>query len=278
MNIANKALTNKLLKEFTPKSPVVFAFHINRRVYEHLGLRQYEYIRNSFLLHNLNVEFLPILTDHNTYIENRLKQFKKGLERIVDKHERKVHVIGYSYAGILPRGYIAMNNGEDLIHSVLTIATPNQGSRLIDLLISHDLETKWHRIEPGLRSTGGDRDWLLEEYSSKSIYDYNNISPPSSEVKYMSVGGRKLKIKCSESIRFSAEEISKDNDEEHPNDGLVTIKESEYGQHLINVDADHFEIMGMKSNFNSRSLFELYANAIKSSDPDFNHMQGRISI
>ena len=39
-----------------------------------------------------NVEFLPILTDKKSDFTTRLRQFKRGIEKIVDKFDEKVHV------------------------------------------------------------------------------------------------------------------------------------------------------------------------------------------
>ncbi len=44
-------------------------------------------------------------------MDSRICQFKQGIERIVDKYERKAHIIGYSFTGVLPRVYISLHNG-----------------------------------------------------------------------------------------------------------------------------------------------------------------------
>jgi hypothetical protein len=264
-----KHIYNQLLKNFSPKNPVVFTFHINWKTYEILHLKQFNYIKNLFAANGINtIEFLPILTDKKTYMENRLKQFKQGLERIVDKHERKAHVIGYSFAGVLPRGYISLFNGDEYISSLLTIGTPHKGSKFVQRLNSHDFTQKWFQVEPGLRAAGLNKEWLMEEFSPKTMNDTNNIFISSPNVKYNSVGGRRLKINCSESIRFIAEENA-NTTEDFPNDGLVGTHEAEFGTHLINFDADHFELIGMRPNFHSEALFEFYSNCIKNNDEDF---------
>jgi len=264
-----KHVYNQLLKNFCPKSPVVFTFHINWKTYESLHLKQFTYLKNLFLANGINtIEFLPILTDKKSHMENRIKQFKQGIEKIVDKYERKAHVIGYSFAGVIPRGYISLYNGEDYISSLLTIGTPHKGSKFVHRLISQDFSSKMFQVEPGLRATGVHIDWLMEEYSPKTMHDTNSIFISSPNVKYNSVGGRRTKMNCSESIRFISEENA-NTDKDFPNDGLIGTHEAEFGTHLINFDADHFELIGMRPNFRADSLIEFYSNSVKNSDEDF---------
>lgn len=261
---------SKNLKKFKLKSPVIFTFHINWKVYENLQLNHWEPVKKLFEENGVeNFEFLPILTDRQTHMENRVNQFKKGLERIVDKYEQKAHVVGYSFAGVLPRAYISLNSGEYFIDTILTVGTPNTGSRFADLLIQKDPNDIMFQMEPGIRSAGLHVDWLREEYSSKTMFDFNNTWPASPDVKYFSVGGRRIKVKTAESIRFCHEFIRNNFEEEIGLDGLVCVKEAEYGKHLVNFDADHFELVGMKQNFDASKLFELYSNTLKFNDEQF---------
>lgn len=119
-------LLNRQLKEFTLKKPVVFTFNLNWKVYENFGLEQFNHIKTQFAMRNINVELLPILTSHRTDLENRVNQFKKGIEKICDKYDSKAHVVGYSTAGINPRAYISEYNGDQYINTLITIGTPNK--------------------------------------------------------------------------------------------------------------------------------------------------------
>ena len=57
--------------------------------------------------------------------------------------------------------------------------------------------------------------------------------------------------------------------DENPSDGIITINDAEWGKHLLNFDADHFELIGMRQNYNPKVLFEFYSNTIKSNDEAF---------
>ena len=260
----------KLLRQFKVESPVVFTFHINWKTYESLGLEQFNHLKNAFNSRGIkNLEFLPILTDKKTDMDNRVKQFKRGMERIVDKYNKKAHVVGYSFAGILPRAYIGLQNGDEYINSLLTIATPHQGCRLVDFMVSRNYDDKMFLMEPAIRNTGVHLDWLREEYSTKILSETTAMYTNTDKVIYHSVGGRRQTIKCSESLRLTAEDLSDDLMKDHPNDGLICINEAEFGTHLINFDADHFELIGMRPNFNSSQMFDLYAQTIKANDDSF---------
>jgi hypothetical protein len=67
-------------------------------------------------------------------------------------------------------------------------------------------------------------------------------------------------------LRYTSELLSNEGDREKQSDGLVTIREAENGQHVLNLDADHFELIGMRQGYNAIPLFEFYSNIIKNSD------------
>jgi hypothetical protein len=262
---------SKYLRKFIIDSPVIFTFHLNWKVFENIGLEQFKHIKQGFLSRGVkNIELLPILTDKKSDLESRIKQFKRGTERIADKYGKKAHVVAYSFSGIVTKSYIGLDNGEEYIESLLTIGTPHNGCRFADSLVSRLLIDKMYLIEPALRSTGVHLDWFKEEYPSKILQD-NSKRFNYGEVKFHSVGGRRIPIKTSETLRFTSEDLSDDSLQSHPNDGLVCVEECEFGKHLLNFDADHFELIGMRPGFNANQLFDLYVQTVKSCDQDFNN-------
>jgi hypothetical protein len=268
MNNLSPTKFNHLLRSFRPKSPTIFTFHINWKVYENFKLSQFNYVQQQFKNYGLMVEMLPIITSKNSSLDKRVKQFKIDVERIVDKYQQKANVIGYSFGGFVPRAYIGYYNGGDFINTLLTIGTPNKGSLMIELLLQRNLERDMCFIEPIFNGLGVHRDWLIDEYSPQSIEQFQQMYSPQN-VKYLSVGGRRDKLKCSETLRFTHELLYHCDGKEHPSDGLICVEDNFYGEHLINFDADHFELIGMRPNVNPKQFFELYANAIKSNDPEF---------
>ena len=68
---------------------------------------------------------------------------------------------------------------------------------------------------------------------------------------------------------MSNEICGDDTTENYSNDGIIAAKESVWGKHLINFDADHFELIGMRPDFSAKEIFNLYSSAVKYYDPDF---------
>jgi hypothetical protein len=160
--------------------------------------------------------------------------------------------------------------GDNYVNTLLTISTPHQGCRLASQL-RDEMLLKNHQliVEPGIRALGVHYDLFVEEYNERNIREMNKSLLDSENVNYISVGARKLQVKCSESLRITNEVISDCTTEDYPNDGIVATKESIWGTHLMNFDADHFEIIGMRPEHSAKAMFEFYSNAIKYYDPSY---------
>jgi hypothetical protein len=259
----SSSIFSKNLRNFKLNSPVVFTFHINWKIFENFGLENFAQVKTHLKQRSIqNVEFLPILTDKKSDLTTRLRQFKRGIEKIVDKYDEKVHVIGYSYAGIIPKIFISEFGGENFISSLLTISTPHTSCRYVDLVSDRIDDPRFFLAEPAFRAAGVSWDWLRAEYNTHSLSSYS--SRLNADVKYQSVGGMKVPIRCSEVLRVSCEDIMDDSSKSYKNDGLIWVDEAKHGKHLINFDADHFELIGMRPNFDASMMFDLYAQAVKS--------------
>jgi hypothetical protein len=264
----SSSLFSKNLRNFKLNSPVVFTFHINWKVFENFGFENFEQVKTQLKLRSIsNVEFLPIMTDKKSDLTTRLRQFKRGIENIVDKYDEKVHVIGYSYAGLIPKLYISEYGGDNFISSLLTISTPHTSCRYVDLVSDRVNDPRFFLIEPAFRAAGVSWDWLRAEYNSHSLSMYP--ARLNADVKYQSVGGMKVPVRCSEVLRVTCEDIMDDTQKMYRNDGLIWVDEAKYGKHLINFDADHFELIGMRPKFDASMMFDLYAQAVKTCDSKF---------
>ena len=92
-NVEN--LLNKSLRNFKPECPTAFSFLMNWKMYENFKLAQYNDIKQHFSLNNIDIQFIPILTDKSTSFEKRANQLKGHIERICDKHNSKINLISY---------------------------------------------------------------------------------------------------------------------------------------------------------------------------------------
>lgn len=124
MNAAK--ILNKKLSNITTKSPIVFTYNIDWKIYQNFKNEQYLHVKKSFQKNNVNIELLPVLTDHRTDIEARVKQFSKGLSKICDKYEQKAHVVAYSLAGLHARAFVSFLDGEQYIKTLTTMGSPNK--------------------------------------------------------------------------------------------------------------------------------------------------------
>lgn len=153
---------------------------------------------------------------------------------------------------------------------MLTISTPHLGSRLATQLKENTLLINHQQIvEPAIRSLGVNYDMFLKDFNESAIKEFNKTIVDAPNVNYLSVGGKRPQLKGSESLRVSNEICGDDTTENYSNDGIIAAKESVWGKHLINFDADHFELIGMRPDFSAKEIFNLYSSAVKYYDPDF---------
>lgn len=124
MNVS-KSL-NKKLSNFSLKSPIIFTFNIDWKIYQNFKLEQFNHVKKSFEKNNVKVELLPVITDHRTDIDSRVNQFSKEISRICDKYEDKAHLVAYSLGALHARLFISYLNGENYVKTLTTIGSPNQ--------------------------------------------------------------------------------------------------------------------------------------------------------
>lgn len=117
---------NRALKSFPMRSPVIFTYHINWKTFENFGFEQFAHVKRQFKKHDIDIEFVPILTDKTTFLEHRVAQLKRGVEKIVDKYNEKAHIVAWGFSGVNARGFISGFNGDQWVQSLLTIGTPNK--------------------------------------------------------------------------------------------------------------------------------------------------------
>lgn len=160
--------------------------------------------------------------------------------------------------------------GDSYINSLLTISTPHLGCRLAQQLRDNvTLANHQLIVEPAIRGLGIHYSMFLQEYTEQNMREMNKTLINSPTVNYASVGARKIQVKASESLRITNEIIFDSTREDYPNDGIVATKEAVWGNHLMNFDADHFELIGLRPDHNPKELFQFYSNTVKYYDEGF---------
>ena len=88
-------LLNKSLKSYKCKSPTAFSFLLNWKMFENFKLSQYDHVKDYFAINNIDIQFIPILTDKSTSFDKRVNSLKAQIERICDKNNSKINLISY---------------------------------------------------------------------------------------------------------------------------------------------------------------------------------------
>ena len=124
MNVSK--LLNKKLNNIKLQNPIVFTYNIDWKNYQNFKNEQYQHVKKSLEKNNIDVELLPILTDHRSDLDARVKQFSRGLSRICDKYQGKAHIVAYSLAGLHARAFVSFLDGQDFIKTLTTVGSPNK--------------------------------------------------------------------------------------------------------------------------------------------------------
>jgi hypothetical protein len=123
-----KHLNKKLFKEKSFDFPVVLLMHLNSGIYNINGIKNLSHIVNKMNALNLNnFQVLPILTNSQSILDNRIDQVNEGLKRIYNANDnKKLHILCYSMASLPLHGFIHEFDGSKFIESVLFLSSPNQ--------------------------------------------------------------------------------------------------------------------------------------------------------
>jgi triacylglycerol lipase len=187
----------------------------------------------------------------------------------------KVNIIGHSQGGLDAR--VVANLRPDLVASVTTIATPHGGTPLADaFLLAVPTDGVAGAIDaivallgaPLWNAIGADTSLVesMRQFSADGIAEFNATYPDAAGVRYFSIAGRSDRSDggpdCGVAAPpfiavydgtidpidplFALPEALVDGGlfEEVPNDGLVRVKDSMWGEFLGCIPADHVDQIG----------------------------------
>ncbi|WNK01525.1 alpha/beta fold hydrolase [Thalassospiraceae bacterium LMO-JJ14] len=142
-------------------------------------------------------------------------------------------VVGVSMGGLVARALAAHHDPDRRIRTVVSIATPHRGSPLAERALS--AETRL----PG---------WLVDQFApafhdltSAGARAFNARTPDRADVRYLSWGFSRERAEMPLILKRRQKRIF---DLEGPNDGMVSVASSRWGETFTEGRADHFETIG----------------------------------
>lgn len=199
------------------------------------------------------------------------------VEAIIEQTGReKVVLIGHSQGGLDAR--VVANLRPDLVAAVVTIATPHRGSPVADVVLGLISDPNAQGLIDALVNLVGAPLWdtvdgdsslaaSMEQFSQPGILAFNATYPDAPEVRYISIAGRSSLSLGGDACAvpgapafisdWSAQRDPIDNLFSAPaaflsgnplapipNDGLVRVEDSIWGEFLGCVPADHVDQIG----------------------------------
>jgi triacylglycerol lipase len=183
-------------------------------------------------------------------IEIRARQLKSQILshlRQLRRRDEPVIVVAHSMGGLDARYMIRKLDMESRVAALLTVTTPHRGSPFADWCVKH-----FDRRIPIIRWV----EWLgwnlqaARDLTTESCRRFNDQVPDSDRVKYMSISAARPWHLVPPFAVLSHKLI---NDLEGTNDGLVSVRSSQWGKPLTTWPADHWHTINHKMVFEIRN-------------------------
>ena len=167
--------------------------------------------------------------------ETILRQLKS-----IDREKERVIIFAHSMGGLDARYMISKLGMDDRVQTLVTICTPHRGSPYANWCVEHI----------GQR-LGGFQLMNMLEFDVQAISDltiekcsrFNDEVTNAPAVKYFSVAGSRPLHRVPAFLMHSFQVI---HDAEGPNDGLVSVKSAQWGEHLGTWPADHMHAINKR--------------------------------
>ena len=253
----------------TPKNPIVLAHGLLGFDELHLvgnllpGVQYWRGITEALTANGATV--ITASVPASATIEERAAKLGKDIE--AQANGQSVNIIAHSMGGLDARYMVSRLRPPGVnVLSLTTIATPHRGSAFADYIfdqIGPVRLPKVYRALQNMKLETGAFSQLTRKYLTE---DFNPRTPDSADVQYYSYGATSNPAPWS-AFRQSHRIVEK---EEGPNDGLVSVASSRWGQYMGTlVDVSHldlinwtnrlrwavWEMVGNKRNFNAVALY-----------------------
>ena len=234
------------------KKPFVFAYNILESKFLVFGNSLLPHIAQIFAEEGCEFVFLPIRNGAYSDLALRISQVQKGLAAIGD-----CHLVGYSVAGLDCR--LALNSLKSPISSLTTIASPHRGSHLAYWANTQDCQMAV--LEPILNSLGLPLS-AFKELTPRRLKQLNKGAAAACPT--FSIAAWKDPTDVNPLYQASGQMLQQELDYERSlNDGVFTVDECLWGQHLLTFDADHGELVGTNLHNPCGPVYRLVTDNVK---------------
>ncbi|EPZ32962.1 alpha/beta-hydrolase [Rozella allomycis CSF55] len=205
----------------------------------------YQLIKNA--LEALGVEVIVTSVPPCSTIEERAKCLEKQLREVLKF--RDFSLVGHSMGGLDCRFVISHLSRQLNVRSLTTISTPHRGSSFMDWCYEN---VDRNLVESTLRGLAIDVRGF-QNLTTKFCKDvFNPQTQDNKNVLYFSYGASPSKFNQLSVLALSHKIIKL---REGSNDGMVSIKSSEWGQYLGTLDAEHFCLRKQNKYFDVKNLY-----------------------
>jgi triacylglycerol lipase len=163
----------------------------------------------------------------------RAQQLKDFLDK--ECPQEPVHLIAHSMGGLDARWMISHLGMEERVCSLTTLGTPHRGTAFADWGI-----TKFERVLKPVLNFLGLPLQAFYDLTTASCRDFNEKTPDSPRVRYLSVGGRHDGSVLTPGWILPHSIVLR---AEGPNDGVVSLTSAKYGEQFDTWDGDHFSLV-----------------------------------
>lgn len=215
--------------------------------------------------HNI-LAYAPNIVPYAT-IETRAAQWEKVIHEIVKRTEiQKLNVVAHSMGGLDMRYALSKLQVAPHVASLTTVCTPHHGSSLAELSlrtpeairekIADFLDWMGNRVHPRTQSNVSESVEQLTRHYIEEVFNRVVIDVP--DIPYYSYScavGKGTHHPIKVIGRFQNNHIY---EHESLNDGMVSVKSAQWGEHILTGHVSHLEQMNLRVKDDRRPLVESF--------------------
>ncbi len=176
-------------------------------------------------------------------IERRAMQLKQNILRqpaSIDHPDGRVIILAHSMGGLDARYMISRLGMAQRVSALVTISTPHRGSPYADWCLTHlgqrlGAVKLMHLLNVDVQA--------VSDLTTAACINFNESVPNVPQVKYFSISAARPWNRVPPFLMHSHQIIQQAEGE---NDGLVSVRSAQWGQHLETWPADHLHVINKR--------------------------------